>query len=172
MAVNQPMISDNQVENSWKLEVTNQVNNEETRVNALLSRIEQLESQMAVTPTNILDTYSITKEVELGTGNVTESLQYPLLEDSRLISWGIYINGRPQGRNIRCSYTDNGGVQDDPLGSNIIFTTGGPMAGTTSTRPINVDYSIPQAIGTYVDHTGVTNIGELRMSVAFLLQRI
>ena len=44
MAVNQPKITDDQVDNSWKLEVTNQINSEEARINNLLSRIEQLES--------------------------------------------------------------------------------------------------------------------------------
>lgn len=44
MAVNQPIIDDNQADNSWKLEVTNQINSEEARLNALLLRIEQLES--------------------------------------------------------------------------------------------------------------------------------
>ena len=44
MAVNQPKITDDQVDNSWKLEVTNQLNSEEARINSLLSRIEQLES--------------------------------------------------------------------------------------------------------------------------------
>ena len=46
MAVNQPKITDDQVDNSWMLEVTNQLNSEEARINALLSRIEQLESVM------------------------------------------------------------------------------------------------------------------------------
>ena len=44
MAVNQPKITDDQVDNSWMLEVTNQLNSEEARINALLSRIEELES--------------------------------------------------------------------------------------------------------------------------------
>ena len=46
MAVNQPLITENQVDNSWKLEVTNQVNNEEARLNALLLRIQQLEQRV------------------------------------------------------------------------------------------------------------------------------
>ena len=44
MAVNQPKITDDQVDNSWMLEVTNQLTSEEARINALLLRIEQLES--------------------------------------------------------------------------------------------------------------------------------
>jgi len=39
MAVNQPLITGNQAEDSWKLEVTNQLNNEEARVNSLASQI-------------------------------------------------------------------------------------------------------------------------------------
>lgn len=39
MSVNQPMIGDNQTDNSWKLEVTNQANQEEVRVNSLASRL-------------------------------------------------------------------------------------------------------------------------------------
>ena len=177
MAVNQPMISDNQVDNSWKLEVTNQINNEETRVNALLSRIVALETQMFTARTDVLDTYSITKEVtlEVGVPRVT-SLRYPLLEDSRLISWGIYLSGRPTvapGQNglIRCSYVDDTGIQDFTT-SNINFTTSTPLAGTTITRNINRDYNIPEAIGTHVDYENIDNIASLRMSVAFLLQRI
>ena len=49
MAVNQPKITDDQVDNSWMLEVTNQLNSEEARINALLLRIEQLESAGAST---------------------------------------------------------------------------------------------------------------------------
>lgn len=48
MAVNQPIIDDNQADNSWKLEVTNQLNNEEARLNALLLRIEELERQIRI----------------------------------------------------------------------------------------------------------------------------
>ena len=43
MAVNQPAIGEDQTENAWKLEVANQINQEEARVNALVSRIEELE---------------------------------------------------------------------------------------------------------------------------------
>ena len=49
MAINQPIIVDDQAENSWKLEVTNQANIEEARVNALASRLAQLEGLMGVT---------------------------------------------------------------------------------------------------------------------------
>ena len=48
MAVNQPKIVDDQIENSWKLEVTNQLNSEEARINALLLRIEQLEAATGI----------------------------------------------------------------------------------------------------------------------------
>ena len=43
MAVNQPNITDNQTDNSWQLEVTQQINREEARVNSLVARIEVLE---------------------------------------------------------------------------------------------------------------------------------
>ena len=43
MAVNQPLIGNDQAENSWKLEVTNQVNNEEARLNNLVSRVSTVE---------------------------------------------------------------------------------------------------------------------------------
>ena len=46
MAVNQPIIGSDQADNSWKLEVTAQANVEEARVNALVSRIEQLEAML------------------------------------------------------------------------------------------------------------------------------
>jgi len=46
MAINQPLIGDDPIENSWKLELTTQVNNEEARLNALLLRIEQLEQRV------------------------------------------------------------------------------------------------------------------------------
>ena len=46
MAVNQPIIGNDQADNSWRLEITNQANSEEARVNALVSRIAQLESLM------------------------------------------------------------------------------------------------------------------------------
>lgn len=46
MAINQPIFANDPADNSWKLEVTQQVNNEEARLNNLVSRIEQLEAQM------------------------------------------------------------------------------------------------------------------------------
>ena len=49
MAINQPRIGDDQADNSWKLEVTTQANTEESRVNALVSRIEALEGMMGIT---------------------------------------------------------------------------------------------------------------------------
>ena len=48
MAVNQPIITDDQADNSWKLEVATQINNEEARLNALLLRIEELERQVRI----------------------------------------------------------------------------------------------------------------------------
>ena len=48
MPVNQPIIGEGQADNSWKLELTNQANNEEARVNALVSRIQQLESMVGI----------------------------------------------------------------------------------------------------------------------------
>ena len=51
MAVNQPIIGSDQADNSWKLEVTAQANTEESRVNALVSRIEQLEAMLGATTT-------------------------------------------------------------------------------------------------------------------------
>ena len=52
MAVNQPIVVDDQAENSWKLEVTSQANNEEARVNALVSRIEELERRIRILEDN------------------------------------------------------------------------------------------------------------------------
>ena len=46
MAVNQPKIGKDQADNSWKLEVTTQVNNEEARITDLVSRIAALEAGM------------------------------------------------------------------------------------------------------------------------------
>lgn len=43
MAINQPLITDDQTDNAWKLEVTEQINREEARVNSLVARIEELE---------------------------------------------------------------------------------------------------------------------------------
>lgn len=48
MAVNQPQIGKDQADNSWKLEVTTQVNNEEARINDLASRLAALESGMGI----------------------------------------------------------------------------------------------------------------------------
>ena len=48
MAVNQPKIGKDQADNSWKLEVTTQVNNEEARINDLASRLAALESGMGI----------------------------------------------------------------------------------------------------------------------------
>ena len=45
MAVNQPFITDNQTENAWKLEITNQINTEEARVQALVARVNSLGSE-------------------------------------------------------------------------------------------------------------------------------
>jgi len=44
MAVNQPQIGKDQADNSWKLEVTTQVNSEEARLNDLASRLARLEA--------------------------------------------------------------------------------------------------------------------------------
>ena len=46
MAINQPPIGEDQSESAWKLEVTNQINNEETRINVLVARIEELERRL------------------------------------------------------------------------------------------------------------------------------
>jgi len=46
MAVNQPKIGKDQADNSWKLEITTQANNEEARVNDLASRLAALEETM------------------------------------------------------------------------------------------------------------------------------
>ena len=48
MAVNQPPIKEDLIESSWDLEVTNQINSEEARVNALLARVQVLESMMGM----------------------------------------------------------------------------------------------------------------------------
>jgi len=48
MAVNQPKIGKDQADNSWKLEVTTQANNEEARVNDLASRLAALEAGLGV----------------------------------------------------------------------------------------------------------------------------
>ena len=71
MAVNQPKITDDQVDNSWMLEVTNQLNSEEARINALLSRIEQLESA-ARTSSGPSVTYAFTNGLN-GSFEVTPS---------------------------------------------------------------------------------------------------
>lgn len=48
MPINQPIITESQADNSWKLELTQQLNSEEVRVNTLISRIEELE-RMVIT---------------------------------------------------------------------------------------------------------------------------
>ena len=50
MAVNQPIIGDDQADNSWKLEITNQANNEEARVNALASQLEAVSTRAITIP--------------------------------------------------------------------------------------------------------------------------
>ena len=52
MAVNQPIITGNQADDSWRLEVTAQLNNEEARVNALASDIRNIEVPTPVPSNN------------------------------------------------------------------------------------------------------------------------
>jgi len=68
MAVNQPKISKDQADNSWKLEVTTQANNEEARVNDLASRLAALEAMMGTSsggPVRSVDTISSTSILRL-----------------------------------------------------------------------------------------------------------
>ncbi len=51
MPINQPIISDDQADNSWKLEATEQANREEARVNSLVARIATLERLLSGTTT-------------------------------------------------------------------------------------------------------------------------
>ena len=73
MAVNQPKIGKDQADNSWKLEVTQQVNNEEARINSLLSRIEALEAERDTSSGGAVSgTLQITNYVQLVQDNTLE----------------------------------------------------------------------------------------------------
>ena len=82
MAVNQPIIGDDQAENSWKLEITNQANNEEARVNALASQLEELGRRTTAVP-NI--------EVWEATVLSTQTVQDPAIPGNRVITLTLIL---------------------------------------------------------------------------------
>ena len=167
MAVNQPMISDNQVDNSWKLEVTNQINNEEARVNALASRIDTLQS--ASTTTNDF-------AISFSMGNLpspttsVNSLNFPIPVNCVLTDWAIALNNRVSG---------TGSLIFDLRVNNAIDTTVGTINYNASTT-INVanarrnlarSLSRLNIIGLQARYTNVSNAVVIIPTVTFIFRR-
>ena len=86
MPINQPIITGNQADDSWKLEATNQLNNEEVRVNALTTQVNNIQTTVDAPNEFIMN-------ISLGflTQSTTLSSSFPLPFNAELTDWSIWF---------------------------------------------------------------------------------
>ena len=90
MPINQPIITGNQADDSWKLEATNQLNNEEVRVNALTTQVNNIQTTVDAPNEFIMN-------ISLGflTQSTTLSSSFPLPFNAELTDWSIWFGAVP-----------------------------------------------------------------------------
>ena len=169
MPINQPIIGNDQAENSWKLEATNQINNEEVRVNALTSRINNIESGVSV-PSE----FTIDFSLGILTGiNTTEGINYPVPVNCVLTGYAVNLNGprpsfSPSG-SLRFEVRRNDTV--DARIPTVTYTSSTPQDFTQGRTGLSETFNQFSSIGLTAQHANLTNGASLIPTVTFIFRR-
>ena len=109
MPINQPIITGNQADDSWKLEATNQLNNEEVRVNALTTQVNNIQTTVDA-PNEFIMNISLGFLLQ----TTTTSSAFPLPFNAELTDWAVWFGAVPatniEFEVVRNSNTNTGSI--------------------------------------------------------------
>ena len=158
MPINQPIIGDNQADNSWKLEATNQINNEEVRVNALTSQVDGIQT----TATEFI------MNISLGflAGASTGSSSFPVPFNGQLIGWAVWIGARP---NISVRFEV---LRNNVPDTSLALTATSSIAANSVLRSTGLSVPVAQfsTVGLFANHSGL-NTSQLRAAGTLIFRR-